>query len=237
MRLTGGYRLTQISNGIEVELLCIGVQQIYFQIQQKYGIYAVSMELPFQDLLFRRSDVKLRFLHWNLLGRSMSNQPRISLDLSDLFQILGNDWDPWETARNGNICALLIHSNTLSTCFTVKPDWLYFYWAFGEFPPGNVEVMQLQFLLQSPWGIPTWEFWSYATSISSTKSLGDSHLGILKLCNFNWNGIIYFNFANFQMDMSYIIAHCSETVRVPITKFTGKLVYIIRYLWHELEEK
>ena len=36
-----------------------------------------------------------------ILGHFMSNQPRISLDISDFFQILGNDWDPWETARNG----------------------------------------------------------------------------------------------------------------------------------------
>ena len=52
------------------------------------------------------------------MGHSMSNQPRISLDLSDFFQILGNDWDPWETARNGKTFALgllisEIHTNEL----------------------------------------------------------------------------------------------------------------------------
>ena len=75
------------------------------------------------------------------------------------------------------------------------------------------------------------------TAYIFTRPKGNSHLGILKLCNFNCDRIISFNLADFLVDMPYIIAHCSETVRVPITKFTRKLVYIIRYLWHELPEE
>ena len=61
----------------------------------------------------------------------------------------------------------------------------------------------------------------YFSSNSCQRCLmmyGNSHLGNLKLCNFNCDGIISFNFADFRMDMPH-------TVRVPITKFTGKLVY------------
>ena len=59
------------------------------------------------------------FPWWLLLGHSMSNQPRISFDLSDCFQIWGNDWDPRETARNGKMFVLglflisEIHANEL----------------------------------------------------------------------------------------------------------------------------
>ena len=83
--------------------------------------------------------------------------------------------------------ALFVHGNTLSMLYS--------------------ETRLLIFLLGLR-GIPTWEFWSYATSIVMVLFL-----------------------------LILPVAHCSETVRVPITKFTGKLVCIVQYLWHELEEK
>ena len=66
--------------------------------------------------LYGRTMIKC--LSVKIKGHSMSNQPRSSLDLSDFFQILGNDWDPWEMARNENIFALgllisEIHANEL----------------------------------------------------------------------------------------------------------------------------
>ena len=52
------------------------------------------------------------------MGHSMSNQQRISINLSDFFHILGNDCDPWEMGKKLKKIALdlvisEIHANEL----------------------------------------------------------------------------------------------------------------------------
>ena len=61
---------------------------------------------------------KKRNVKWNVLFNKWVIPCQINQELPLTSQILGNDWDPWETARNGKQIALgllisEIHANEL----------------------------------------------------------------------------------------------------------------------------